>query len=478
MKLSSTLFLNKHYNYILFSITFIGLFSACKEYTVLPPDLVPPIDNISTFQDVNQQLITNTIYQDSFLTGGIRNGIRIANNPTFYHAIGTIEQDAVFGLTTGASHIEVVPPTSNFNFRTQLANTNRTIDSIVLSVPYVTLYGDSINSARQTFNVYRSLQKSNRDSAQYEFTKDVYNSNEVLGSQTIDFNNFRKDSPLVGTVKLLPQLRFKLSQTFIDSLEHQIDLGASGAAVSATTFLNWCNGFYIKPTRKEGNALGYFNTYGTRLNIYYRYTTTNNIKDTVVDVFSYDPNNCNRFNTIERDYTQSVAKSFINTQSPLGDSVLFVQNEPGLSAVIKFPTLTNFENVIVNKAELIFTQVAPFPFDFNNIYYPMTRMQILQSSDAGNDVFPRDYTLFGATFVDGKQYKTIIGGVTYNQYKFNLTNTFQRVISQKDTTFRLKIMGQNSNIAYPGAYRVLLRGSGSQAANLKPTLNLIYTKLK
>lgn len=455
------------------------IFNSCKENTILPSDLVPSVDNINTFLDTSLLVQANNKYEDSLLTGGIRNNFRVASNATFFHAIGNLELDPIFGATHAASHLEVVPPSSNFSFRSQLTGTDRTIDSIVLSIPYIRAYGDTTYGSPQNFAVYRSMQRLSRDSAQYEFTEDKFNATDVLATQRVDFRTMATDSPMVGTGKAAPQLRFKLSQNFIDDLEAQVDLGSSGAAASTDAFLNWLNGFYIKPINKDGSALGYFNTYGTRMNIYYRYTTSASKQDTVVDVFGYDPTSCNRYNTIQRNYSNSKLTGFLNTSNPNGDSILFIQNEPGTAVTIAFPDLKNFENVIVNKAELIFTQATPFPFDFNNIYSPMDRMQILLTNkENSSETFVRDYAILGSEFVDGKKRTITIGGKSYTQYKFNLANTFQRVISQKDTTFRLKIMGQNSNTAYPGAFRVVLHGNTSDINALKPRLNLIYTKIK
>nr|MBP6625329.1 DUF4270 family protein [Chitinophagaceae bacterium] len=206
-----------------------------------------------------------------------------------------------------------------------------------------------------------------------------------------------------------------------------------------------------------------------------RYTNTSGFADTTVDVLGFDPSYCNRFNTITRNYSGTPVQSFIGNTSPNGDSVLFIQNEPGMAAIMKFPSITALDNRIVNKAELIFTSISPYAFDFNQIYGIVPRMQIFKTDTEGNDAIPAEYSSFGAGYVDGNTHTSTINGQTITQYKFNLTQTFQRVISQKDTTFRLKIMGLNTGV--PGAYRVMLRGSGSQATEFKPTLNLIYTKL-
>jgi hypothetical protein len=103
---------------------------------------------------------------------------------------------------------------------------------------------------------------------------------------------------------------------------------------------------------------GYFATYRTLMTIYYRDPKTVCGEDTTSDIFSFDPSYCNRFNSITHNYSGSKSNSFINTKSALGDSVLFVQNEPGLVSLIQVPGIHTMENVIVNKAELVFTTSA------------------------------------------------------------------------------------------------------------------------
>jgi hypothetical protein len=452
-------------------------FSSCKENTILPSTLVPTVDNVFTFQTDTVTLFTHNIYQDSLLTGGLRGTVRVSNSPTLYHAIGTITSDPIFGKTYAGAHVEVLPPVSNFAFKTNATGTNRTIDSIVLSIPYRGSYGDTLSSTQQTFKVYRSLKQFSRDSAQYEFTRDSVDYAHLLSTKSIDFKTISTDSPLVGNVKLQPQLRFQLASWFADSLQAQVDAGANGAAADFSKFLDWWRGFAILPDSNNGSTLGYFDTYNTRMHIYYRYTNSNNVADTAVDVFSFDPNNCNRFNTIIRNYNGTVAKNFNNTQSAKGDSILFVQTDPGLVGQISFPFLAEFDNVVVNKAELTFTAVSPYYNWIDTLLYgPTPRLQIIGSDTLGNDYVLGEYTTFGSNFVDGKLTLSSINGVNVFQYKFVITQTIQKMISQKNANFRLKISGSNS--AKPASHRILLRGTGSQSTEWKPKLNLIYTLIK
>jgi hypothetical protein len=346
-----------------------------------------------------------------------------------------------------------------------------------LAIPFRSSFGDTINAVPQTFNVYRSLQSFSRDSAQFETTKDVYTS-EVMASQQVNFNTFKTDSPLVGTGKLIPQLRFKLADWFKDSLKAQIDLGANGAMATNATYNQWWKGFYVAPADSSiGNTIGYFNTYGTRMYIYYRYTNTSGTQDTTNSIFGFDANFSNRFCHITRNYAGSNANQYINTNDTAGDPILYLQSEPGLATLLRFPNLTTIDNHIVNKAELIFNSYYSTNLMSDTLKAGLIpRLQVFEVDETGADKIVSDYVTFGTNFVDGKRYQVSFLGMTFVQYRFALTETFQKAISQKNNTFTLKIMGLNAGT--PGAYQSVIRGSSSSVTSMKPKLNLIYTKIK
>jgi hypothetical protein len=104
------------------------------------------------------------------------------------------------------------------------------------------------------------------------------------------------------------------------------------------------------------------------------------------------------------------------------------------------------------------------------------RLQVFEVDETGADKIVSDYVTFGTNFVDGKRYQVSFLGMTFVQYRFALTETFQKAISQKNNTFALKIMGLNAGT--PGAYQSVIRGSSSSVTSMKPKLNLIYTKIK
>lgn len=174
---------------------FLSFFYSCKENVILPSDVIPQIDNINTFGSDTFTLHTHTIYQDSLQTGGLWKNNRVASSALFYHALGTIASDPVFGKTVAGIYLQVLPPTINFQFKTNASGTQRTIDSVILVLPYKAVYGDTIGSSMQTYNVYRSLKSFSRDSAQFELTKDSIDYNRLLSSLQVNLATLSSDSP-------------------------------------------------------------------------------------------------------------------------------------------------------------------------------------------------------------------------------------------------------------------------------------------
>jgi hypothetical protein len=211
--------------------------------------------------------------------------------------------------------------------------------------------------------------------------------------------------------------------------------------------------------------------------VYYRYykDTAHTDIDTTSDVFSFDPSYCNRFNRIERRYNGSSASAYINTGSATGDSTLYVQNLPGLATEIRFPHLANAQNVLINRAVLTMYSALPTTSMIDSsVYGIVPRFQIFRV-DQGKDKIINEYNSLGSGFIDAKRKEVTVMGQKYLQYNIYLTESIQNMISSRDTTFRLKIMGLSD--VYPGAYGIIMKGSSSVMDSLRPKLNLIYTKI-
>jgi hypothetical protein len=449
--------------------------TSCKENTILPPDLVPDVDNINTFQQDTFSVITHTVYKDSLLTGGVLNGVNRGADADFSHAIGTIlggaSGDAVFGKTIASVYLQVRPPSPAYSF----TGTNQTIDSVILAVNYESAYGDTIMAQTQDFNLYRSTSNLRFDSVYYEFAEaNITGAGLEDIKANVNFNSIRTDSPTIDGVTLRPRIDFKLSNTFITDLQNQTS--ATGF-LDYPSFMNWLGGFYITPDSTKGNTLGYFDTDNATMFVYYRYLNSNSDSDTTVAIFPFDARYCARFNNIKRNYTGSPASNFIQTGALGGDSLLFVQGEPGLASLIRFPNIGQFPNAIINKAELTLTVVSPFTNFTDTMSYNIPpQMQLVYVNENGEDEVLQDYLQVGAVRVGGIRNWATLSGSQKIQYKFNISHTIQDAVTMQNSNFALKMSGaRNDN---PASNRVVLRGSGSNVTLEKPKLNIIFTKIQ
>ncbi|HEX6192760.1 MAG TPA: DUF4270 family protein, partial [Chitinophagaceae bacterium] len=128
-------------------IASIGIiFSGCKkinEATSLGGELLPPIDNVNTFDTSVSVEIYNGIFNPVADSQRLNKGEE--------HFLGRINNDPLFGGTDARMFFELKPTNYPFTF----ANADPDslyIDSVVLVMNYVETYGDTL--VPQTVNVY------------------------------------------------------------------------------------------------------------------------------------------------------------------------------------------------------------------------------------------------------------------------------------------------------------------------------------
>ena len=130
----------------------VFVFSACKkinESTELGGGLIPPIDNINTFDTT----LNVQAFNDTF--GLATDSQYLAASAE--HFLGLINSDPIFGKTDARIFLQLQPTFYGvypFARKDQIK-----IDSIVLVLDYVETYGDS--SVPQTVNVYELDQSNN-----------------------------------------------------------------------------------------------------------------------------------------------------------------------------------------------------------------------------------------------------------------------------------------------------------------------------
>ncbi len=329
-------------------ITIVAIvFSSCKkinEATELGGGLIPPVDNINTFDTA----LTVQAFQNVFGTGN--DSVYLAKNDEYF--LGKINNDPFFGKTDARLFLEFKPPFYKYYFLNKPDSLK--IDSIVLVLDYQGTYGDT-NTA-QTINVYE-LDPTNKfkSDSSYLIRENTLSYSNLLGSRTF-FPRSLKDSVKAFADTTSKQLRIKLNNSFGTRLL-AYDSSGTGAYGSDSLFGTKFRGFALQ-SMNTGNAVMSFNLAGanTKLAIYYKYNKGGPSKfDTTVANFIFSGSSAVA-NYIQRDYSGTPLFTALNN-GPNPDPVLFIQNSPGTFANLKIPALSGLSNRVIHRAELIVEQL-------------------------------------------------------------------------------------------------------------------------
>lgn len=324
-----------------------------NEATSLGDDLIPPVDNITTFDTT----LDVQVYNDTF---------SLATDSTIYgssytHYLGYISNDPFFGKTDARIYLQLKPSYYKWTFLNRPDSLH--IDSVVLILDYVETYGDTL--ADQTVNVYEISQASDfhidtiGKYNSYLVRKNNFTYAGLLGSRTFK-PQILKDSIKAYHDTTVNQLRIRLDDAFGQRLlSYDTTAGALGAYVSDSAFDSKFKGFALEST--NGNALMGFNLSGsnTKLAIYYK--DDNNDKpanqwDTAVAYFQFNANARNASaQLVLRDYSATPIAAAAGLTTPA--DVAYIQATPGSFARLKVPALATLNNRVVHRAELIMEEL-------------------------------------------------------------------------------------------------------------------------
>lgn len=448
---------------------------SCKENTIIRTDVVPAVDNITVFGTDTLTLITNTVQDDSVVSNAYVSGLNV------YMGAGNINNDAYFGKTSANFYFQVRPPQDNYNFD----RTKYQLDSAVLVLPYSgTSYGDTVGSAGyQTFKAYRMTESIYFDSVYYAHSPAKNVEGTPFASRTVfipDLVNSKRDSTLVGGKKRAPHLRMRIDDALMNEL---INNTGSGLYTNTATFLAYFKGIFVT-TESGGNTIPYFRLNGddifSKAGIVMYYHTKNSgglVTDTLTASYPFDPTASQTktgfFNRVMRDFTGTPVKHLFSSTSGT-EGTIAVQNLPGAAIDLRIPYVKNLPRCIVNKAELIITQI-PSPMD--GVFAPPDRLYPMSVSESGvrSRIADLNATTSSASlyFVDGYGRAATLDGKIVNQYVLNFPRELQNAIVEQKKELRLRINGTQSFI---GAYRLTAAGSNYSQPSYRVKLNVIYTK--
>ena len=427
------------FSFIAIVTTVAILFSACKkinESTDLGGGLIPPVDNITTFDT----LIEVHAFNDTF---GLSNDSQyLARSEE--HFLGLINNDPFFGKTDARLFLELKP--SIYGAYPFLRKDSVKIDSIVLVLSYLETYGDT-NTA-QTINVYELNNSNNfRYDSAYLIRKEnfTYNTSFPLSlpGQSFVPKNLN-DSVKAFRDTTTNQLRIKLDTNFARRL---FNYDTSNAYKTDSIFRERFKGFAIR-SEAGGNAIMGFElgSVNTKLAIYY-----NNPKiggggrDTSVSYFFFTALSA-ASNYIGRDYTGFPSLASLNNGTN-PDPVLYIQNSPGTYANIKIPGLSGVSNRVIHRAELIAEQL--YDISDSTFYSPEgLYLDAFDNTITSNKKFravpfdlnfsfdqPTNLGPFGVI-----PYVTTDGfGNKIRTWKFNISRYVQHVVNGTQTAYDLRL---------------------------------------
>lgn len=414
------------------------LFSACKkinDYTEVGGGLIPPIDNINTFDTT----ITVQTFNDSFRLSG-DSIYTLSSDEQF---LGLINNDPFFGKTDARMFFELKNP--YYGTYPLSRKDSLKIDSMVMVLTYVERYGDS--TIPQQFKVYEISNPQMVADSYYLLRREhfLYNTANMLNEQPLQPLDLRKfdDSVKVFRDTAARQIRIRLDTNFARRL---VNYDTTNAYKNDTIFKTFFKGFAVR-SEGAGNAVVGVNVNATttRLAVYYRAPKKGGGGiDTAVSYFYFTGNSASA-NYVKRDYSGSPFETIVS--STVQTPVAYIQKSPGTYVTVKVPALPTLSNRVVHRAELIVEQL----YDASDAKFPIPDRLYMDSPDPTltgaykfrtipysmdiSTISGFDFINFGVNPIAAKD----VSGNDIKVWKFNLSRYIQHVVNGTERAYDFRL---------------------------------------
>lgn len=460
-------------------ILFLAHTSCTKiDTTDLGNDLIPAVDNVNTFETILNTITDNFLFVDD--------STRMYKSQD--HTVGIINNDPEFGQTNASLYAAFSP--AAFGTHPFVKKDTVTIDSVVLSLTFKNLYGDS-NSV-QRFEAFEiSASGDFKDSAYKLSNPDFPTESTILGNKLVDFKTLNDSIIYVegkDTVRTKNVLRINLSTAFGQRF---VSYDTTNAYKNDSIFKTLFKGLAIRVNEAASpskSALAYFDLNDARTKITFHSRVQNNGKtDTIAPAFRYLSGA--QANLVKRIPANSYLTYISNGNT--NDDKIYLQSTPGSYATVKIPGIDTLANRVVHRAELIIEKLNSVD---ENIF-PAPDLLFLDAINKTGDTIltiPRDF-IYTAS---GIGYDLSIGGTQKNsRYVFNISRYIQDIVTNKKPNYTLRIYapfttqpfyvlptGQKSPVPIflllntPVAEGRVVLGGGSHPTN-RMRLRIIYSKI-
>lgn len=487
-------------------ITFVQQACTKIEKTTMGGDLIPAVDNVTTF-DTFLTVISNNYNPYPLDSTRLNSG----ND----HLVGGISADPQFGKTSAKMFFELKPP--NYPFVFEADSVVKTFDSAVLVLKYQGHYGDSADALN--FKLYQVASPIAPDlflSPNYTLKPGLAPNYAILwGEKTMRANQY-KDTVYIKrgddtTSKVTNQLRIPLNQFLAEKL---FKSDTNTVYKNDSTFEANYPGFALE-AQGNPNALHYFLLSGTdtKIEFYYR-TKRGTITDTVSKSFVFNSLSGHAVE-LNRDYAGSEVNDYLTQDPDKGVPQVYLQGTPGIMASIDVLGLKTMTNRVLHRVELRVTELTPNNGPYSQLTAPFgIYLDGEYEDEPGNfrgipyDLNPfGKYYCFPASGIDfsyfgGLRKSVKVNGDSLSQYVFNITRYTQSMITRNEPSFKLRLSApfyvyykdcSNAFASYPasvfpfqaggvfinqvGESRIRVAGGNHPNDKLRMQVRVIYSKL-
>ncbi|HSK12001.1 MAG TPA: DUF4270 family protein [Phnomibacter sp.] len=445
-------------------LTLLLFFAACTkiERTEMGGDLIPPVDNVFTFDTILQVVANNYLPDDS---------TRI--NQGADHLAGGISNDPLFGSSRATMFFEMKPSFYPFEFTDSATR----FDSAVLVLRYSGYYGDSVSPVQfDLYEVDRIMIPDTSFTPSYTIHPDIgINRSRLWGQKTMQANRYRDTVDIKRGDSIYRrvnnELRIPLNATLAAALFNGDSARVFG---SDSIFKSFLPGFALE-SRGNPNALHYFRL-GEGSEIQFYYLAKNGAKfDTVQRNFGVQFNSAHAVK-LERDRSGAELNNFLTQNPSTGVTQLYVDGTPGAMVSVQVPGLKTLSNRVLHRVELRAVELAP---NNGSLSYLSAPRLLYLDAEYENEpgVFrgiPYDLSPFSRyycfpsggidfSFFGGTPATRLVDGLPHTEYNFNITRYVQSVITRSEPYFNFRI-----SIPYYVVYRDCVSPASSFPPNVFP----------
>jgi hypothetical protein len=409
------------------------------ERTEMGGDLIPPVDNVFTFDTLLTVIANNYLPEDS---------TRLSQNAI--HVAGGINNDPLFGASKATTFFQFRPFSFPFKFTDSVA----TFDSAVVILRFNGQFGDS--SYPVQFNLYEVFGPLLPDTTilpTYTLQPNIgINRAKFWGTKTMQANRYRDTINIKRGDSIYSrvnnQLRIPLNQSLASALFFGDSLNVFG---SDSIFNKFLPGWALEPLGSP-NSLHYFNLVGgSEIKFYYR-TKNGSREDTVERSFGMTSRSGHAVH-FERNRSGAEIENFQIQNPTAGVEQIYVDGTPGAMASLFVPGINVMSNRVLHRVELRVTELTPNTSGAQSQLTPPRALYLdaEQEREPGNfrglpfDLNPfTNYFCFPASGIDfnyfgGIPKRRTIDGQTHTEYIFNITRYVQSVITRSEPSFYFRL---------------------------------------